>query len=232
MKTLCIIPAYNEEKTISSVIERVEKYRKMGHIQKIIVIDDCSSDKTAELCRNMGVDVVSHVFNGGYGVAQRTGHRIAIMEGYDFVIQIDGDGQHDPKYIPTLLKEVKKGKYDIVLGSRFLNSSYRDFSIARKTGIKFFTWAIRKLGHVEDITDITSGFKVYRVDMLENLSRHSDRHPAIEQMLEIAKKGFRIKEISVEMKLRFNGQSHLSLKKFVAYPFISFCLILKVLLFR
>lgn len=231
-KTMALIPAYNEELTIASVIKGVKKYVKKRLINKILVVDDASTDRTAEIARKAGADVITHVINRGYGGAQRTGQKIALMEGYDYIVQLDGDGQHNPKYIPKLLETLKNNDYDMVLGSRFLNQSYRNFSFTRRMGIKFFTWLTTFSVNNARITDITSGYKVYKTDILKKLSRSSDRHPAVEQMMEMIKKGVKIKEVSVVMPLRKKSESHLNRKNFILYPFRIMFLIIKVILFR
>lgn len=231
MKTIAVIPAYNEEETIGDVIKEVKKYMEEGLIQKIVVVDDCSEDRTPEIARSFGVEVVSHVVNRGYGAAQRTGHRIAIEKNFDYVIQIDADGQHDPRYIPILIETMKKGNYDIVLGSRFLNKSYKEYVFTRILGIKFFTLIVNFLGSV-NLTDVTSGYKIYKVSTLKKLSRTSDKHPAVEQMLEISRKKMKIKEISIEMPLRKRGESHLNLKTYILYPFRVLETMFTVILFR
>jgi len=224
LKVCAVIPAYNEEQTIGNIIKETKKY-----IDTIFVVDDGSKDRTAEIARENGARVIRHVINLGYGAAQRTGHKVAELEGFEYILQLDADGQHNPKYIPELLKFARD--CDMVIGSRFLNHSYKKYPLVRKIGIKFFTWMVKSLGSV-DLTDITSGFKVYKVESLKKLGRTSDKHPAVEQMLEIARKGFKIKEISIEMPVRENGESHLNLKRYTFYPIRMIDSVLRVLLFR
>lgn len=225
MRVIALIPAYNEEETIGGVIKDVKKY-----VNDIVVIDDVSKDNTVKIARESGVNVVEHKINRGYGAAQRTGHTIAMRENFDYVIQIDGDGQHDPKYIPLLLEAAQEG-YDIVLGSRFLNISHKKYSFTRRLGIKFFTFLVNFLSSA-NITDVTSGFKVFKVESLKKLSRTSDRHPAVEQMLEASRMGFKIKEISIEMPPRKKGESLFNMRTFIMYPIRMIETVLRVLLFR
>jgi glycosyltransferase involved in cell wall biosynthesis len=231
MNILVIIPAYNEEKTIADVILKVKQYVKKGLIHKIVVIDDCSTDKTADIAAQLEVSVVSHTVNKGYGAAQNTGHALAIKENFDYVIQIDADGQHDPLYIPLFIETMKQEDYDLVMGSRFLNTSYRDYIFTRRMGIKFFTLLVNFLGSIE-ISDVTSGYKMYKVSSLKKLSRASDKHPAVEQMLEISRKKMKIKEISAEMPIRKKGKSHFTVKSYVLYPLRVLEAVFTVLLFR
>ncbi|MGD2249948.1 MAG: glycosyltransferase family 2 protein [Candidatus Methanofastidiosia archaeon] len=231
MKILVIIPAYNEEETIGEVVQKVKQYLTPGLIQKIVVIDDCSQDKTAEIAAQLHVFIVSHTINRGYGAAQRTGYALAIKEGFDYVLQLDADGQHDPQYIPSFIETIKKGDYDLVIGSRFLNASYTEYILTRRMGIKFFTLLVNFLGSTQ-LTDVTSGYKMYKVSSLKKLTRSTDKHPAVEQMLEISRKNMKIKEISIEMPLREKGESHLTLKNYLLYPLRVLECIFTVLLFR
>ncbi|HDK41054.1 MAG TPA: glycosyltransferase family 2 protein, partial [Nitrospirae bacterium] len=134
-ETLVIIPAYNEEKVIGSVLEGI---KKTGPVYDILVVDDGSSDRTAEMARESGVKVISHLFNLGYGAALQTGYKYALRKGYDTIVQLDGDGQHDPAYISALLDAINSNEADVVLGSRFLDEGVYDIPFIRKTGMKVF----------------------------------------------------------------------------------------------
>jgi glycosyltransferase involved in cell wall biosynthesis len=223
---IAIIPAYNEEKTISNVVKQTKKY-----IDDVLVIDDNSSDKTADLAKKAGAKVISHILNRGVGLAQRTGFNYTFDKNYDYMVQLDADGQHDPKYIPELLKKLKENNLDIVIGSRFLNSSYKKWPIHRKTGIKFYSFVVNFISGLK-ITDVTSGYRVYRVDALKRLTEISDKNWAIEQTLEAGIKGLKVGEYSVKMMLRQNGQSQFDLESFFRYPFRMAEAMLKVILFR
>lgn len=218
------MPAYNEAETIGPVIDESGEY-----VDKVVVVDDGSTDGTPDVARNHGANVIEHVFNTGVGGAVRTGYQYAIRNDYDFVVQIDADGQHDPAYIPKLLADAED--WDMIIGSRYLNESYQDFPLIRQLGIRFFTELVNHLGGVE-ITDVTSGFRVYRVDELKQILHDSDKHWAIEQTLEAAKRGLRIKEVSVEMPTRDKGESQFTFDTFVMYPVRMSDVILRVLLFR
>jgi len=220
-----VIPACNESATIEAVIKETIKY-----VDTVYVIDNGSTDNTVELARKSGAEVISYVEKSGYGAVQYAGHNVAIENGFDYVLQLDADGQHHCQYIPMLLETALEEDYDIVLGSRFLDGDGNNISHIRKIGIKFFSRAVSILGKTR-ITDVTSGFKVYKVSSLKKLHKPSDTHPAVEQMLEIAKKGMRIKEIPIEMQARCNGASHLNLLRFALYPFRGVVSILKVMLF-
>ncbi|MFC6757023.1 MULTISPECIES: glycosyltransferase family 2 protein [Haloarcula] len=225
MRTVAVIPAYNESETIGPVIEETGEY-----VDRVVVVDDGSSDDTAAIAREHGAVVVEHVFNTGVGGAVRTGYQYAIKHNYDWVVQVDADGQHDPAKIPELL-EVATDGHDMVIASRYLNESYQDYSATRNVGIQFFTRLVNALGDIE-ITDVTSGFRVYRVSMLESILHRGDKHWAIEQTLEAAKGGYRITEVSTKMPTREEGESQFTLDTFALYPIRMTDTILRVLLFR
>lgn len=226
MKVCTVMAAYDESDTIGMVIQETKKY-----VDKVFVVDDGSTDNTAEVAQQNGAEVIRHDMNRGPGAAVQTGYAAAIAGGYDYIVQIDADGQHNPKYIPKLLEVALDGDCDVVIGSRFLNDSFRDWPLIRKMGIRFFTKVVNLLGSL-NITDAVSGFKVHKASSLKKLSRTSDRFPAVEQILEYAKKGMKVKEVSIEMPLRNTGKSYLSLKKLASYPFLVSWAILKVKLFR
>lgn len=224
MNVVAVIPAYNESNTIATVVNETDP-----HVDEVVVVDDGSDDDTAEIARDHGATVVTHVINTGVGGAVRTGYRYAIRHGYDFVAQIDGDGQHDPAYLPELLA-VAEDK-DMIIGSRYLNESIEDYSFVRRTGIKFFTSIVNILGGI-DITDVTSGYRIYRVSMLEEIIHRSNKHWAVEQTLQAANSGYSIRELSVEMPTREEGASQFDIETFVMYPVRMADTILRVLVFR
>jgi len=195
-KILVIIPGYNEGRTIAKVIKKTKKY-----VEDIIVIDDGSVDDTFNQAKKAGAGVIRHTLNKGVGAAQRTGYIYGIRNNYDYLIQLDADEQHNPDYIPKMLDIAYKKDYDVIIGSRFLTKSYKDYSFIRKTGIRFFTGFVNLIAGIK-VTDVTSGYKLIKVDKLKKLSRTSDLHPAVEQMLDMHKKKLRIKEIPMVMPLR------------------------------
>lgn len=224
MDAVAVIPAYNEIETIGRVIDKTSH-----HVGNVVVVDDASSDGTAAVARNHGASVIEHTINTGVGGALRTGYRYAIREDYEYVIQVDGDGQHDPSYIPDLLDAATE--HDMVIGSRYLNESYERYPWIRRLGIRFFTSLINRLGGIK-ITDVTSGYRVYRVAALEQIVHRTDTHWAIEQTLDAAKQNLRIKEVSVEMPVRETGQSHLTPDLLFVYPLRMADTILRVMVFR
>ncbi len=203
MKTLVIIPALNEEDSIVSTIEEV---RQRG-FQDIVVIDDGSCDGTMLKASSVGVKVVGLPFNLGIGAAVQTGLCYARKYGYDAVVRIDSDGQHDPDFIRDLLSEVDRGA-DLAIGSRFLHpdSQYRS-SLIRRIGIHFFSWLISALVGTQ-ISDPTSGYQAFgkRAIKLFSCSYPTD-FPEPEATVIAQRAGFLIREIPVKMRLRASGVS-------------------------
>lgn len=224
MSTVAVVPAYNETNTIGSVICETANF-----VDEVVVIDDGSSDDTASVAKDHGATVIPHAINTGVGGAVRTGYLYAIRNNHRIVVQIDADGQHDPAYIPELLDAAED--CDMVIGSRYLNESYKDYPLIRNIGIQFFTAAVNFLGGVE-ITDVTSGFRVYRVSRLDDILHHSDKHWAVEQTLGAAKQGLDTMEVSVEMPTRDEGESQFTLDTFALYPIRMADVMLRVLIFR
>ncbi|CCQ34121.1 dolichol-phosphate mannosyltransferase protein [Halorhabdus tiamatea SARL4B] len=224
MRTVAVIPAYNERETVGSVIDGASQ-----HVEEVVVVDDGSTDGTPDLAREAGATVIEHVFNTGVGGAVRTGYRYAIREDFDFVVQVDADGQHDPEEIPQLLGVAEDA--DMVIGSRYLNESFQEYSWLRDLGIRSFTAVVNLLGGV-DVTDVTSGFRVYRVTALRRLLHRSDKHWAVEQTLEAARRDMDIREVSIAMPTRETGSSQFTVETFALYPLRMTDAILRVLLFR
>jgi hypothetical protein len=222
---VAIIPAYNESDSIEKVIQETKPY-----VDKVIIINDASSDATEAVASKHADGVITHKQNTGVGGAVHTGYEVARREGFDTVIQIDGDGQHDPAYIPDLLAAKEEEEADMVIGSRWLNGSHEDYSRVRRAGIRFFTFEANVLGGLS-ITDVTSGFRAYDVDMLTDLRRPNNSHWALEQTLEAAREGYDITEVSVPMPPATEG-SQFDLNTFLTYPPRMIIITLKVLLYK
>lgn len=222
---LAIIPAHNEQETVRDVVLETKPY-----VDEVIVIDDASSDQTADVAREVADGVITLPKNMGVGGAVHTGYLAGHRQGYDIVVQVDADGQHDPRYIPEMLQALEEKDADMVIGSRWLNGSFKEYSWVRRAGIKFFTFEANVLGGL-DITDVTSGYRAYRVEMLSDLGRPENSHWALEQTLEAARKGYTIEEVSIPMPPAPNG-SQFDLTTFLKYPPRMLFITLKVILFR
>jgi len=204
MTALVIIPAYNEGERIGSVVAGV---RTSVPEAVIVVINDCSRDKTAAVARQAGAIVISHSFNMGYGAAIQTGYKYAKRKGCDVLVQLDADGQHDPSCIPALVAPVLKGETDVAIGSRFLGSSYRP-PFARRVGMALFRRIVR-LVTGKFITDTTSGYQALNRDVVSFFSKDifPIDYPDADMLIMLHRAGFRIKEVPVRMLENTEGKS-------------------------
>ena len=233
-KILMIIPAYNEETEITSVIQGIRRYFPEG---EVLVVDDGSDDGTPHKATEAGGKVLSHPFNLGYGTALQTGYKYALIKGYEAVIQMDGDGQHDPSFIPDLIAVIQKEETDIAIGSRFLTGAGRfDPSIyraplIRKLGMRFFG-TVTSLIIRQKISDPTSGYQAMNRKVLEWVS--SDKfpcdYPDADVIIMLHRAGFRIREIPVRMFPNQNKKSMHSGWKPLYYIFKMFLSILVTLM--
>lgn len=217
---LIIIPAYNEEKNLPQLLEKLEK-PEVAEIADILVMNDASSDSTNLITKQRKHTLVTHVFNLGYGSALQLGYKYAIRRGYQYVIQMDADGQHDVCNIPVLYRELKTADKDgrcpdIVLGSRFLEGS----SSFQKTWLKktaFFLF--RHFIHLvtgSKITDPTTGLQGLDRKAVLYYSRYNhfdDKYPDANMIVQMKLLGFQIKEVPAVMHARTEGVSmHSGLK--------------------
>jgi hypothetical protein len=226
--TLVLIPAYNEAEVIGEVIRAI---RAACPEFDLLVVDDGSLDRTDEAARAAGAAVVRHPHNMGYGVAIQTGYKYARARDYQFLVQIDGDGQHDPAFIAALLEPVKNDETDFALGSRFLSvESYRP-SFTRRLGILLF----RKLVTVligRPITDPTSGYAAFNQKVIRFFTTDifPCDYPDADMLLTLNLAGFRIREVPVRMLANARGSSmHHGLKP-LYYIFKMFLSLLVTLL--
>lgn len=196
-KILIIIPSYNEEKSISKVVSSIkEQYQDID----IVVINDGSNDKTAKLAEEAGAVVLSHPFNMGYGASVQTGYKYAVRNNYSYLVQLDGDGQHDVKGIKDLLKNLEDGTSDIVLGSRFLGIGNYKPSVNRLIGIRFFRFILYLLSG-QKISDPTTGFQAMNQKVLKVFTKDlfpSD-YPDADILMLLPRMNLKVKEIPVTM---------------------------------
>jgi len=186
------IPAYNEEKNISEIIKKLQKITN-----KIIVCDDGSNDSTAKIAKEMGVLVVQHETNLGYGAAIRSIFLKAREEKSEFLITLDSDGQHRIEDIQIILEPLKTGKADIVIGSRFLNNGGKNVPSYRKVGIKILT-KLANTSLEQNITDSQSGFRGYGKDVIENVTpSESGMGVSNEILIKANKQGLKIVEVPI-----------------------------------
>jgi glycosyltransferase involved in cell wall biosynthesis len=197
------IPAYNEEKNISEIIKKLQKITN-----KIIVCDDGSSDSTAKIAKEMGVLVIQHEKNLGYGSAIRSIFLKAREEKSEFLITLDSDGQHRIEDIQTVLEPLKTGKADIVIGSRFLNNDGKNVPSYRKIGIKFLT-KLANTSLEDNITDSQSGFRGYSQKIIQNITpSESGMGVSNEILIKASKQGLKIVEVPIIILYDGNTSTH------------------------
>ena len=230
MKKKCIIiPAFNEEDSVVGVIEGIRQYSDA----EIIVIDDGSAGSTGARARQAGARVIRHPYNMGYGVALQTGYKYAAMKGYELLVQLDADGQHDPKYIPKLFEQVESGESDVAIGSRFLGEGDFRAGPAKTIGIGFFRLLIW-IACRKKITDPTSGYQCLSRKVFEEFTKDlfPTDYPDADVILMLFRMGYRVKEVPVAMMQNPEGRSmHRGVFR-LSYYFFKMCLSFLVTLLR
>lgn len=235
-EVLIIIPAYNEEDSIKQVLEKLEQ-PEIAAFADVLVMNDASSDATNWIVKGRHHELVTHVFNLGYGSALQLGYKYAIRRNYQYVIQMDADGQHDVCNIATLYQKLKEkdeagNSADIVLGSRFMEgSSHFDVVPAKKFAFALFRGMIQ-LGTGRRIADPTTGLQGLSRRTVLYYSKYNhfdDKYPDANMIMQMQLLGFRIKEIPAVMHARTVGTSMHSGLKPVIYMFRMFFSILAVL---
>ncbi|MDP4091892.1 MAG: glycosyltransferase family 2 protein [Bacillota bacterium] len=212
-KILVIIPAYNEEKSIHTVIRKLKLHSDID----ILVVDDGSVDMTFKKAALEGVKVVRLPFNLGIGGAMQTGYMYARDNGYDIAIQVDADGQHDPVYLNELIKPLTEKKCDMVIGSRYVAQTAYKSPISRRAGMIFFSWLVHLLTG-NTIKDTTSGFRAVNRGIIEYFAEnYPTDYPEVDVLVRLHKKSFKMCEIPVEMKERQGGKSSITPLKSLYY---------------
>lgn len=202
LRVLVIIPAYNEQECILSTVAAI---KAAGY--DYVVINDGSQDATLELCREHGVNILDLPQNLGIGGAVQAGHKYAQRFGYDIDIQVDGDGQHDPSYIPELVKLIESGA-SLAIGSRFLvETDGFQSTFMRRVGIRWLSFLLELLtGKV--VTDPTSGFRACNKDAIDLFCKsYPDDYPEPESIALAMKLGLPVMEAPVKMNERQGGRS-------------------------
>jgi len=192
-KTLIILPAYNEELTIGSVVALAKKFGD------VLVVDDGSRDKTSKIAQEVGAIVLRHEVNKGKGCALKTGFKYALSKEYDIVVWLDSDGQHNPDEIPLLLEPIVKGEADLVIGSRYLNESKKEIPIYRRLGLWVLNTMTKMAAKVE--VDSQSGFRAMNKKALESLDLSSDGY-SIETdiIVKASEMGIRLMEVPITVR--------------------------------
>ena len=222
MKLLIVIPAYNEAESITAVVEELKEVVPQ---YDYIIVNDGSRDRTPAICREKGYNMLDLPANLGLTGAFQTGVRYAFEKGYDAVIQIDGDGQHDPKYIPDMVRKMEENGADLVIASRFVNEKRR--LTMRTFGNAILDAAIR-ITTGKKITDSTSGMRMYGKRLLGIMAFDLNSTPEPDTVTYLLLCGAKVEEVQVTMRERTAGESYLNPWKSMAYMAnmcLSICLI-------
>lgn len=219
-----VIPAFNEERNIESVLQEIHQLRSSYPNWEIIpiVVNDGSSDQTEKVLHEVGArygaKTISLPINLGIGRAVQTGFRYAVQLGADVTLQLDGDGQHPAEQIPSIVLPVLSGKADVVVGSRYVKGAGGNVSSTlRQAGTLFFSKLLQILVGVR-ILDTTSGFRAFNAEATEFLSRYyPDDYPEVEAYVPLARQKFQISEVPVTMRPRTRGSSSITPIRSVYY---------------
>ena len=214
IRKLIIIPAYNEAENIENTVRNI-KDKAPGF--DYVVINDCSTDATREICEKNHYNIVNLPINLGIGGAVQTGYQYALKHNYDVAVQVDGDGQHDPAFLGRMFDKLESDQLDMVIGSRFIDHEGFQSSAIRRFGIGYFTKMIQVLTK-KKITDPTSGLRMANRKVIEQFASDYPRdYPEPESVASIIRKGCRVEEIPVVMQERQGGVSSISPMKSVYY---------------
>ena len=213
-RTLIIIPAYNEEGSVGKVVKEVKLYLPGADT---LVVNDGSTDLTSLKARTAGAIVLDLPFNLGIGGAMQAGYKFALEKKYDIAIQVDGDGQHDPKEIPKLLRALEEKEVDMVIGSRFIGDSEFKSSMMRRLGISIFSKAISLIVG-QKITDPTSGFRAVNQKTIRLFSTdYPQDYPEPEVLVLLHQCGLKMAEVPIVMNERYAGESSITKIRSIYY---------------
>ncbi len=214
MRVAAIVPAYNEARNLPRLAEALRAHAERCDV---LVVDDGSADDTARVAAGLGWSVLRLPMNIGIGGAVQAGYLWAWERGYDVAVQVDGDGQHDPAYLSTLLQPIGDDAADLVIGSRFLADGGFRSTAVRRAGIAYLSWFLR-LRCGARVTDPTSGFRAANREAIELFARfYPSDYPEPEAVALARRAGLRIREVPVRMHERAHGRSSIGLWQTVYY---------------
>ena len=211
---LVIVPAFNEEGSVGKVVEEVHTHLPQAGM---LVVNDGSTDRTSEKARASGATILELPFNLGIGGAMQVGYQYAYEKGYDIAIQVDGDGQHDPKEIGKLLKALEEEKIDVAIGSRFIGDLGYRSSVMRRVGISIFSQVISMIVR-QKITDPTSGFRAANRKAIQLFaSDYPQDYPEPEVVILLHQCRLKMGEVPVGMSERYSGESSITKIRSIYY---------------
>jgi len=207
MKLLAIVPCFNEETTVSGVVQEIKAARPDADV---LVVNDGSSDSSAACAASAGAAVANLPYNMGIGAAMQTGYKYALCGGYDVAVQVDGDGQHDPAELDKILAPVLSGDSDVVVGSRFMEGEGFKSTPMRRLGIGMFSKVLSVLTG-EPVSDPTSGFRAAgRRAIMLFADEYPEDYPEVESLFLAHLAGLRLREVPVLMRPRGGGRSSIT----------------------
>lgn len=214
MKKLLIIPAYNEAKNLSDLINEI---KMTAPDYDYVIINDGSRDNTVDVCIKNHLNALHLASNLGIGGAVQTGYKYALRNGYDIAIQIDGDGQHDPSYLNKLVDPIIKGNADYCIGSRFIQFEGFQSSHIRRLGIRWLNFILFILTG-QRFSDATSGFRAVNRAVFKNFAEsYPYDYPEPETICDAHRQGLKIVEVPVKMRERSTGVSSIRPWKSIYY---------------
>ncbi|MEZ0485591.1 glycosyltransferase family 2 protein [Fibrella aquatica] len=218
MKILIVIPCFNEQASIAEVVRTIQHTtRQQGFDADVLVVNDCSTDKSIEIIRTLGCLYLDLPVNLGIGGAMHAGYKYAYRHGYDAAVQMDGDGQHPANELSKILTPLLQDKADVVIGSRFLTKEGFQSSLTRRMGIQYFRW-LNQLLIGQTVHDSTSGFRAFNRKTLAVVERYyPDEYPEPEAIVQFGLYGLRMMEVPVLMQERQGGVSSINSSRAVYY---------------
>lgn len=214
MKSIVIIPAYNEEKSIEKTVADI---RENAPEFDYVIVNDCSKDNTLKVCTEKGMHVLNLPINLGIGGAVQTGYLYAYKNGYDFAVQFDGDGQHDARFLHEMRDYMVEHELDMLIGSRFIEKEGFQSSGLRRFGIRYFSSLIRLLTKAK-VTDPTSGMRMVNREIIGIYAdSYPKDYPEPESVVAILNMGKTVGEYPVVMRERTEGVSSISPLRSVYY---------------
>jgi len=227
-KRLAIVPALNEEASVAAVIDEI---RRVDQDFEIVVVDDGSTDGTAEAAARAGAVVVRLPYNLGIGGAVQTGYQYARDHGFELAVQIDGDGQHDPSELERLIRPIVEGEADLTVGTRFAGARLYRSPFGRRIGIRLFAGVVSAMVR-RRVTDPTSGFRaVNRRGIRLFAADYPHDFPEVESSVLAVRHRLRMLEVPVAMRERATGRSSITTGRGIYYM-IKVMLALFISLFR
>jgi glycosyltransferase involved in cell wall biosynthesis len=228
LRRVAIVPAYDEAASVAGVIAEI---REVDSELDVVVIDDGSTDGTAATAQKAGAQVIRIPFNLGIGGAMQTGYQYALDHGFDLAVQIDGDGQHDPREVPRLIEPILSGETDMAVGTRFAGGAGYRAPFGRRIGIVLFSRLVSLIVR-QRVTDTTSGFRAVNRKAIELFATdYPHDYPEVETTVLVFRHKLRMCEVPVAMRMRVSGRSSITLFGSIYYV-IKVSLALFIDLFR